>query len=176
MLYLLHITEPFLVVEPCLFGGTCTNTRGSFTCACPADRRGHRCQYQILCIDDSLCDDNETCVETLANSDGYVCDSTPVDMSLRVTLSDGRSTDDLSEAVYNLVSIFKIMNLRILLTLPLLRMTSLIILTEEPLNARQQIQMISVNLGFFLPICLPLSNKYGLVLMEQLLLAWKRYN
>ena len=95
-----------LLIEPCLFGGICTNTGGSFTCTCPPDRRGHRCQYQILCVDDSVCD-NETCVETLANTDGYVCVSTPVNMSLQITVSDGRSLDELSETVYNLVRIKK---------------------------------------------------------------------
>ena len=92
------------ITEPCLFGGTCTNTRGSFSCTCPSGRRGHRCQYEILCDNASRCADGETCVETLANSNGYVCDSTPANESLIIRLSEGVTEDMLSEVIYNVVS------------------------------------------------------------------------
>lgn len=44
------------------------------------------------------------CVETLANSDGFVCDSTLPDKTLTIQLSEGVTEDMLSEAVYNVVS------------------------------------------------------------------------
>ena len=87
-----------------MFGGNCTNTDGFFTCTCPPNRRGHRCQYEILCDNDTLCADGETCVETLANINGYVCVSTQANSTLSINLREGVSRDIIDEEVYNLVS------------------------------------------------------------------------
>jgi len=70
---------------------------------CPADRRGHRCQYEILC-DDNRCADGETCVETLANINGFVCDSTQSDETLTIELNGDITEDVLSVAVFIVVS------------------------------------------------------------------------
>lgn len=94
----------WLFVDPC-FGGNCTNTNGGFSCSCPSDRSGHRCQYQDRCADDSLCTNKTTCVETLVNIDGYACDSTPEDMAVIIRLSDGVTVDQLDEALYDLVKL-----------------------------------------------------------------------
>ena len=88
--------------DPCL-AGSCTNDNGGFSCSCPADRTGHRCQYQIRC-DDNVCSNETTCVETLVNINGYVCDSTPDDMTVIVSLNDGVTLHQLDEEVYDLVS------------------------------------------------------------------------
>ena len=45
------------------------------------------------------------CVETLANINGFVCDSTPASETLTTQLSEGVTEDMLSEAVYIVVSI-----------------------------------------------------------------------
>lgn len=71
---------------------------------CPTGRRGHRCQYEILCDDPSRCADGETCVETVANMDGFVCDSTQPNETLTIQLSGSITEDMLSEAVFNVVS------------------------------------------------------------------------
>lgn len=73
-------------------------------CSCPPDRRGHRCQYEILCDNGSRCPDGETCVETLANIDGFVCDSTPANETLTIQLSEGVTPEILEEELFNLVS------------------------------------------------------------------------
>ena len=73
---------------------------------CPPNRRGHRCQYEILCDNASRCADGETCVETLANVNGFVCDSTLPGETLTIQLSTGVTEDVLSEAVYSVVSIY----------------------------------------------------------------------
>jgi len=97
-----------ILIGPCLFGGNCTNTDGFFACSCPPNRRGHRCQYEILCDNDTLCGDGETCVETLASSNGYVCvSSTQANNTLTIMLREGISPDALNEEVYNLVSKLK---------------------------------------------------------------------
>ena len=101
---LVNVIHGTFITEPCLFGGSCTNTRGFFSCTCPPDRRGHRCQYQILCDDDTRCDDGETCVETLANVNGFVCDSTQPNETLTIQLNGDVTDDILSEAVYIVVS------------------------------------------------------------------------
>ena len=71
-------------------------------CTCPSDRNGHRCQYQTRCVNDT-CTNGTTCVETLVNIDGYVCDSTPEDMTVTISLNDGVNLNQLDEAVYDLV-------------------------------------------------------------------------
>jgi len=58
----------------------------------------------MLCNDGSLCTVGETCVETLANVNGFVCDSTPANETLIIQKSEGVTEDKLSEAVYNMVS------------------------------------------------------------------------
>jgi len=80
------------------------NTPGFFTCTCPPGRRGHRCQYEVLCSNDSLCAEGETCVETLANVNGFVCDSTPANGTLTIQLAEGVTPEALDEQIYNLVS------------------------------------------------------------------------
>lgn len=51
-----------------------------------------------------MCTNGTTCIETLVNIDGYVCDSTPDDMTVIITLSSGVTLDQLDEAAYDLVS------------------------------------------------------------------------
>ena len=91
----------WLLTDPC-FGGNCTNTNGGLSCLCPSDRKGHRCQYQIRCNNDSLCAYGTTCVETVVNIDGYVCDSTPDNMATIIYLNDTVTMGQLDEAIYNL--------------------------------------------------------------------------
>lgn len=93
-----------VITDPC-FGGTCVNTVGGFSCLCPPDMTGHRCQYQIRCVNNGVCTNDTTCVETLANINGYVCDSTPDDMAAIITLNNGVTSDQVDEAVYDLVKI-----------------------------------------------------------------------
>ena len=94
-----------LPIGPCLFGGNCTNTPGFFMCSCPPGRRGHRCQYDTVCNNASRCADGETCVETLASIDGFVCDMTPSNSTLTIQLSEGLTPEILDEQMYNLVSL-----------------------------------------------------------------------
>ena len=58
-----------------------------------------------MCDDPSRCADGETCVETLANINGFVCDATPPGETLTIQLSEGVTEDVLSEAVYIVVSV-----------------------------------------------------------------------
>jgi len=88
-------------IAPCIVGN-CTNTPGGFRCSCPSGRRGHRCQYDVRCDNDSLCTEGQ-CVETLINMEGYICDSTPDNMTVNINLMAGVTTDELEEAVYELV-------------------------------------------------------------------------
>ena len=76
-------------------------------CSCPIDRQGHRCQYQNRCDNESLCAD-DTCVETVVNMDGYVCDSTPDNMAVILTPSNDVTQDQLDEALYDLVRIHQL--------------------------------------------------------------------
>ena len=62
------------LTDPCQFGGTCTNTDGSFLCECPPEFTGHRCQYINVCNGTSNpCPHDQMCVETISNTRGYVC-------------------------------------------------------------------------------------------------------
>ena len=94
----------YTYIDPCLFKSTCANIQGFFQCICPPGKKGHRCQYEIRCNNSSLCTDEETCVETVVNPSGYVCISTPVSERLRIRLSDDVTTDQVNEALYELVS------------------------------------------------------------------------
>lgn len=59
---------------PCLYGGVCTNFLGSFSCACPANRTGFRCQYTDVCLSQTTpCPPGTTCVETTTREGGYIC-------------------------------------------------------------------------------------------------------
>jgi len=73
------------VPDPCQFGGTCTDTDGSFFCACEAGFTGHRCQYSSICETQSPCPSNLTCVPTVINVQGYVCQEVSVTGSVVVT-------------------------------------------------------------------------------------------
>lgn len=42
-------------------------------------------------------------METLINMEGYICDSTPDNMTVNINLMAGVTTDELEEAVYELV-------------------------------------------------------------------------
>ena len=70
---------------PCQFGGTCTNTPGSFTCDCLPGYTGHLCQYTTVCETQTPCQTGLTCVETVTNTDGYVCENVSTSGSLVVT-------------------------------------------------------------------------------------------
>ena len=80
------------------------NTEGFFSCSCPPGRNGHRCQYDTVCSNASRCADGEACVETLANIDGFVCDSTASNETVTVQLANGIAPEILDERIYNLVS------------------------------------------------------------------------
>lgn len=57
-----------------------------------------------MCDDPTRCADGETCVETLANINGFVCDATLPSEALTIQLSEGVTEDVLSETVYIVVS------------------------------------------------------------------------
>ena len=90
-----------LLLDPC-FTGTCTNTVGLFQCTCPENNTGHRCQYMISCNDTS-CAEDETCVETVATMNGFVCVPTTSGQRLSIQLSEGVSANQLDEALFDLV-------------------------------------------------------------------------
>ena len=73
------------VADPCQFGGTCTNTNGSFSCQCADGFTGLRCQYSTVCETQSPCPSNLTCVATVTNAQGYVCQEVGVAGSVVVT-------------------------------------------------------------------------------------------
>ena len=59
----------------------------------------------MLCDNSSSqCADGKTCVETVANVNGFVCDSTPANETLTIQLNNGVTPDILEEQVYNFVS------------------------------------------------------------------------
>ncbi len=60
-----------LRAAPCLSGGSCTNTDGSFSCY-TLGTTGHRCQYTTLC-DTQPCPVHQLCITTVANVQGFVC-------------------------------------------------------------------------------------------------------
>lgn len=61
--------------DPCQFGGSCTNSEGSFICVCPPGFTGHRCQYTDVCErTPSPCPADQMCVETISNTQGFVCE------------------------------------------------------------------------------------------------------
>ena len=75
-----------LPADPCQFGGTCTNTEGSFQCQCQSGFTGHRCQYNDVCERaESPCPANQTCVETISNTQGYVCQDVTTNGAVVVT-------------------------------------------------------------------------------------------
>ena len=85
---------------PCLSGGNCTNTAGSFTCACPVGTTGHRCQYTNIC-DSQPCAAGLLCVTTVTNAQDYTCVENATD-SLTVTLGHA-SAGTLDDHVNSLV-------------------------------------------------------------------------
>ncbi len=62
-----------LRAAPCLSGGSCTNSDGSFSCDCTLGTTGHRCQYTTLC-DTQPCPVDQLCITTVANVQGFVCE------------------------------------------------------------------------------------------------------
>ena len=60
-------------LDPCQLGGTCENTPGFFICTCLPGVTGHRCQFSDVCSS-SPCPSNHTCVLTVTNTDGFVCE------------------------------------------------------------------------------------------------------
>ena len=85
---------------PCQFGGTCTNTEGSFMCECPSGYKGHRCQYTTVCNDaQDRCPGNQTCVETISNTQGFVCadaTSTGAVVVMGITSGPGHLDDQVN--------------------------------------------------------------------------------
>ena len=92
-------------IDPRLFENICSNIPGLFECVCPPGREGHRCQYEMKCSNGSLCTGGDMCVETVANSLGYVCISTPVEDRFHIQLRGGVTINQVNEALYGLVSL-----------------------------------------------------------------------
>ena len=86
--------------EPCLSGGTCSNIPGSFACSCPPGVTGHRCQYGDTCSSPSPCPSNQTCVLTVTNTEGFVCQDLQEGDVLMVTVSgEGVNVGSLDDQV-----------------------------------------------------------------------------
>ncbi|CAM9464932.1 unnamed protein product, partial [Chrysoparadoxa australica] len=57
--------------NPCNNGGTCTNTSGSYTCACAVGFTGTNCETDIdECSSSAPCNNGGTCVNTAGS---YTC-------------------------------------------------------------------------------------------------------
>ena len=78
-----------LRAAPCLSGGSCTNTDGSFSCY-TLGTTGHRCQYTTLC-DTQPCPVHQLCITTVANVQGFVCGEQTSD-GVVVTLGNANTT------------------------------------------------------------------------------------
>lgn len=87
--------------DPCLFGGTCTNTNGSFVCTCQPEYTGHRCQYSTVCETQTPCSEGLSCVATVTNSLGYVCVEVNDTETIAVTGSGDMTTGALDDIVNN---------------------------------------------------------------------------
>ncbi len=91
-----------MYAAPCLSGGSCTNTLGSFICHCGNDATGHRCQYSTVC-ETSPCAADQLCITTVARDTGYVCTDQDSD-GLLVTLANA-SPGMLDDQVNNLLEV-----------------------------------------------------------------------
>ncbi|WAR28404.1 FAT3-like protein [Mya arenaria] len=70
---LYHINE--CLANPCLYGGSCFNTPGSYVCQCIEGRTGVNCEKDIdECIDLSICKNGGTCINTQGS---YLCNCPP---------------------------------------------------------------------------------------------------
>ncbi|XP_077977634.1 neural-cadherin-like [Glandiceps talaboti] len=59
--------------DPCFNGATCQDGQGSFTCLCPAEFHGNRCEFTSLCISDP-CQNGATCEDVLED---FICSCPP---------------------------------------------------------------------------------------------------
>ncbi len=57
-------------MNPCLHGGTCRNTLGSYTCDCPAGFSGSLCEIDDDECEASPCQNGGTCVD---GTGSYTC-------------------------------------------------------------------------------------------------------
>uniref|UniRef100_A0A8C2CQB5 Crumbs cell polarity complex component 2a n=1 Tax=Cyprinus carpio TaxID=7962 RepID=A0A8C2CQB5_CYPCA len=82
------ISDDICKMEPCLNGGECTVTWNDFTCFCPWDFTGKRCETRVWCVSDP-CVNGGRCVDLL---DGFECianatfDNTPLHYSAKGSL------------------------------------------------------------------------------------------
>lgn len=77
-----------LLPGPCLFSGACTNSNGSFSCACQTGFSGFRCQYTNVCSTAMPCPEDLTCVATTTNTEGFSCENTTAGEPAVVVLTD----------------------------------------------------------------------------------------
>lgn len=98
-----------LLLAPCTSEGTCTNTDGSFICSCPSGTSGHRCQYTNVC-DSQPCPPGQTCVATVANVQGYVCEEVSGMGVVVTTGGQGTSPGMLDDQVNSLQEIQQVSN------------------------------------------------------------------
>ena len=84
--------------EPCLFDGNCSNSDGSFSCACVPPYTGPLCQYTNSCSSNP-CPAGSVCVETVTNLQRYVCFDMAAVNAFSLTVGDGVMADSLDMVV-----------------------------------------------------------------------------
>ena len=80
-----------------MFGGNCTNTNGSFQCACAPGQLGPTCKYKDVC-NETLCPEGQVCILTVVVAEGYQCVDNNTQM-IEVTGLLGVTSDDLDGTI-----------------------------------------------------------------------------